>query len=180
MRHPHTITVTLPEGTSATLEKNILNMSKEGTTLTRKMQIPNVAVTLQGTTLTLECKKANKKDIATMKAYISHVNNMIKGLETAFEYKLEICHVHFPMTCKVEGTKVTITNFLGEKTARYAKILDGVTVEIKGQEVTVTGHDLEKTGQTAANMEKATKVPNKDRRVFQDGIFITHKPGGAI
>jgi large subunit ribosomal protein L6 len=66
---------------------------------------------------------------------------------------------------------------LGEKIPRYANIISGVEINVKGQEITITSHDIEAAGQTAANIEKATKVRNRDRRIFQDGIYIVEKPG---
>ena len=42
-------------------------------------------------------------------------------------------------------------------------------------DVTVTGSDREKVGQTAANIERACKIKKRDRRVFQDGIYIVSK-----
>jgi large subunit ribosomal protein L6 len=39
----------------------------------------------------------------------------------------------------------------------------------------LTGTDVEAVGQTAANIERATKVWGYDPRVFQDGIYITEK-----
>ena len=42
-------------------------------------------------------------------------------------------------------------------------------------EVTVTGIDKENVGQTAANIERCAVVKNRDRRVFQDGIYLLNK-----
>jgi len=58
--------------------------------------------------------------------------------------------------------------------------MEEVEVELNGNDITVTGHNKEKTGQTAANIEKSTRLTNKDRRRFQDGIFMTHKAGANI
>lgn len=68
-----------------------------------------------------------------------------------------------------------INNFLGEKQPRVARILEGVTVKIGNDEVILTGIDKEKVGNTAANIERATRITKRDPRVFQDGIYITER-----
>jgi len=87
--------------------------------------------------------------------------------------------VHFPMNVSVDKTNhvLVINNFLGEKKERRAKILPNTDVKIEGDIVTVESPDIEAAGQTAANMEVTTHIRNRDRRVFQDGIWITEKPG---
>ena len=104
---------------------------------------------------------------------------MVKGLDEGFEYRLKAVFSHFPMTLKVEGNKLTITNMLGEKVPRVAKLPwtpSEVQVKIEGKsDIIVTGADREKVGQTAANIERACKVKKRDPRVFQDGIYITSK-----
>ena len=68
-----------------------------------------------------------------------------------------------------------ISNFLGERKPRSAKIMGDSKVEIKGDTVVVSGIDKELVGQTMANIEQATKVRGFDIRVFQDGIYLVDK-----
>ena len=67
-----------------------------------------------------------------------------------------------------------------EKIPRKSKILEGVKVEIDKDTILLSGYDKEAVGQTAANLEKATKIKKRDRRRFQDGIFIIEKSGVKI
>ncbi|HOV66806.1 MAG TPA: 50S ribosomal protein L6, partial [Methanoregulaceae archaeon] len=41
--------------------------------------------------------------------------------------------------------------------------------------VTLSGIDKEKVGNSAANIEHATRIRNRDPRVFQDGIYIVER-----
>jgi large subunit ribosomal protein L6 len=83
------------------------------------------------------------------------------------------------MTLKVQGDIMTVTNLFGEKVPRVAKLPwspSDVEVKISNKtDVVVKGIDKEKVGQTAANIERSCRIKNRDRRVFQDGIYITSK-----
>ena len=132
----------------------------------------------EGNKLIIEIEKGSKKDKKLIKTTAAHIRNMISGLEKRFVYKLQICSVHFPMNVSVSGNEVIIKNFLGERKERKAKILPGVEVKVEGDTVIVESCDKEKAGQTAANIEQATKIKKRDRRIFQDGIFIIEKEKG--
>jgi len=124
-----------------------------------------------------------RKQKSKVGAVIAHIRNMFLGVTEGYTAKLKVIYTHFPVTVKVEegGRKVLVANFLGEKTPRTAKIIgDDTKVEIKAADITITGSDIEAVGQTAANLEQATRVRAHDRKVFQDGIFITEKPRGIV
>lgn len=126
--------------------------------------------------------KDNKREKKAKNTIIAHIKNMIEGAMNCFEYKLQICPVHFPIKVSLSPDKKTVLigNFLGETKERTASVVKDTEVEIKGDIITVTSADKEAAGQTAANIEMATKVKNRDRRRFQDGIFITEKAGKKI
>ena len=107
--------------------------------------------------------------------FVAHINNMIKGVTEGFEYKMKTVFSHFPIKTSVDGNEFVIKNFLGERSPRRAKILDGVTVEVKGDDITIQGINKERVGQTVANIERATKVKKRDVRVFQDGVYRVSK-----
>ena len=84
------------------------------------------------------------------------------------------------MTVKVEGNVVVINNFMGEKVPRKAKILKDVNVKIENELITVSGFDIEKVGQSAANIELATKRAGFDKRIFQDCCYIIERAGKGL
>ena len=175
--------IEIPEGVEININKTKEIKVKSGDNeISRVFDMPNIDILKKDNMIEIKAKKSTKRESKIAGTFNAHIKNMIRGVKDGFTYKLEICNVHFPMNVKVDeqNNRVLIKSFLGETKERTAKILDNVKVEIKGNEVSVTGNDINKAGQTAANIEKATKVPSKDRRIFQDGIFITEKPGGTL
>ncbi len=123
----------------------------------------------------VEAYLVNRRRKALVGTITSHIENMIRGVIKGYRYRLKIIYSHFPITVEVDEKNriVRIKNFLGEKADRIAKIIgDDVKVRVEGEDVIVEGIDIEHVGQTAANIELATKIRDKDRRVFADGIYI--------
>jgi len=169
--------IEIPQGITCEYSEKTIFCKKDSLTLSRKIDIPKISLEIEGNSIILKSVKANKNERKIIGSYLKHIQNMFQGLNEKFIYKLEACNVHFPMMLKIERNKLVINNFLGEKTPRYAEVLPNVDVQIKGTSITITSHDKESAGQTMANFERATKVKGRDRRVFQDGIFLVSRPG---
>ncbi|MCE4606032.1 MAG: 50S ribosomal protein L6 [Desulfurococcales archaeon] len=129
----------------------------------------------EGDKIVAEAYFANARDRAKIGTVIAHIRNMFIGVTKGYKYYLKIIFSHFPITVKVEDDKVLINNFLGERSPRIARVMPGVKVSVKGEDVIVEGIDVEAVGQTAANIELATKVKGFDRRKFMDGVYIYKK-----
>lgn len=170
--------IQIPEGINASIEGNVLIMKKDDKELRRVLNI-SIKTKIEDNKVILNLIKTTKREkklFGTMKA---HVKNMIKGLEKGFTYKLQISNVHFPMSVSQdkETGNIIVKNFLGEKKDRIIKLVDNVEIKIDKDIIEINSYDIEKAGQAATNIEKGTRVRNKDRRIFQDGIFIIEKPG---
>jgi large subunit ribosomal protein L6 len=176
MRKEMLETVDIPEGVSIDIKGTSVSCKKSGAELSRNFVIPSITIGLDGNKIVIRAKKGNKNDWKKIKSTVAHIKNLINGVDKKFIYHLEACNVHFPMTLKLDKSSLVINNFLGEKVPRSAKILPNVDIDIKGTKITLSSHDKGAAGQTAANIEKATKIRYRDRRIFQDGIFITSKP----
>ncbi len=134
-----------------------------------------INIAKNGSKITISSDSGKRKIKSMAGTVESQIRNMISGVSSGYAYKLKIVFMHFPMTVKVSGKEVQVHNFLGEKSLRSAKILGDAKVEVKDDEITVTGYNLDDVGQTAANIERATKISARDRRVFQDGIFLVSR-----
>jgi len=169
-------TIEVPEGINVEIKDREISVKKDGNEFSRKYK--GFEVRKEGNNLILINIKATKKEKKLIKTFAAHLRNIMKGLKEEYVYQLKVCFVHFPVSLELKGDILLIKNFLGEKVPRRAKILPGVKAKIEKDTITISSYDKEKAGQTAANIETASKIRNRDRRVFQDGIFITKKAKG--
>ena len=170
--------ISLPENVSVELENGLLKFSGPMGSNEKRFNDPKVIIKKDSGKLILTAKQSNRNSKKILKTFRAHINNIIRGLTKNYIYKLKVCSGHFPMSVSVSGDKVVIKNFFAEKIPREARILKNVDVKINSDIITVFGVDKELVGQTAANIEQACRITNKDRRVFMDGIYIISKDEG--
>jgi len=172
--------IEIPKNIEAEIDGWELRISGPEGEVKRKFDIGSLEFKKEGNEIVLGNKKATKREKKLINTINSHIQNMIKGVQKKFEYHLKICFNHFPITVEIKGKDVLIKNFLGEKMPRKTRIPEGVDVEINKEIIKIRSVNKELAGQVAANFETITKIRKRDRRIFQDGIFIINKEGRDI
>ena len=169
----HVSTLEIPEGISVSLEDRIISVKGKLGTIKKDFTKLPAFLTIENNIVKIEPYGTRRKDFAISKTAQSIINNMIKGVQNGYKYRMKIVFAHFPMTVKIKDGKVHVENFFGERKARISNIVgDSTKVAIEGDDIVITGPHLEHVSQTAANIELSTRVKNKDQRVFLDGVYV--------
>jgi len=180
MRQIEVKTVKIPEGVTVNLEGKTIEVSGEKGRLVRDFSHAPVSILIEDGEVVVSAQWARRKVSALVGTICSHIGNMIKGVTQGFTYKLKIVYSHFPISVRVEQDRIVIENFIGERSPRTAKIVGNTEVSVKGDDILVRGMNIEQVSQTAANVEQATKVKEKDPRKFLDGIYVYEKLEGIV
>lgn len=166
----------IPENINVELLGNKVKVSGPKGSLERELQLTKeIKIEKKENKIVVSSEGERRKTKALIGTFAAHIRNLIEGVTKGFTYKLKVVFSHFPVQIKIEKDKVLFLNFLGERTPRTAKIVGNTEVKIEGQDITVSGMDLEAVGQTASNLELATRRTGYDKKVFQDGCFIYSK-----
>ena len=169
--------VTIPEGVNAEIsEDGVVTVTGPKGSLSRTFVSTFIELFKDGSGITVRVDVPRRKQRALAGTWNAHISNMVKGVSDGFTYNLKAFYSHFPMTLAVNGDIFNVNNYFGERVPRTSAILDGVNVKVQNKtEVVVSGMDKEAVGQTAANIERSTTVKKRDRRVFQDGVYLIEK-----
>ncbi|MBI2573215.1 50S ribosomal protein L6 [Candidatus Woesearchaeota archaeon] len=177
MKEDITRQIPLEKGVNATIVNSVLTLKGPKGEVSRDLRHPRVAVRVESAMIVVSAVKGTKREKTVVGSFESHVANMVKGVVEPFVYKLKICSGHFPMNVAVVGQEFVVKNFLGEAVPRRANLVKGATVKIEGTEITVTSCDKELAGLMAGRIEQLCRITNRDRRIFQDGCYMTEKAG---
>lgn len=172
--------IEVPEGVEVRIEgSSRISVKGRLGQVTRDLSHANVRLEVASNKILVKLVGRGRKADALLGTIRSIIKNMIIGVTQGFTYKMKIIASHFPITVRVQGDTVYIENFIGERSPKIAKIVgEGTRVEVRGEDVIIKGVDKEAVGQTAANIEQATKVKRKDPRKFLDGIYVYEKKVG--
>lgn len=175
--------IEIPEGIELEILKSkpftcTINVKYNKKEVTKNFFLRKLEIRKEEGKVIIEAEKATKREKKLLGTIVGKINNMIKGVKEGFTYKLQIASSHFPMKVEIDknNNMFIVKNFLGERIPRKAVILPNVDVKVENDVIIVHSIDKEAAGQTAANIEATTKVKARDRRVFQDGIYLVEKP----
>jgi large subunit ribosomal protein L6 len=180
MSRLETRTVQIPKEVTVTLDGKTIEVKGEKGRLAKDFSQTPIVIRVDENEITVSALRQKRKESALVGTVCSHVKNMIKGVTKGFTYKLKIVFSHFPISVKVQGNRVVIENFIGERNPRAANIVGDSSVSVKGDDIIVKGVSIEDVSQTAANIEQATIVRRRDTRKFLDGIYVFEKLEGTV
>ena len=170
--------VKIPENVKVSLKTHMLNVEGPlGKTYKNFRKIP-VDIEINDNMVLLKAQGTRNSGYAIMNTARSIIRNLLEGVVDGYTIKMKVVFSHFPINVKIDGKRVLIENFQGERAPRVTKIWGETKVVPKGDDVIITGHVLTDVSQTAAEIEDGSRVKNKDHRVFLDGIYKFEKKKG--
>ncbi len=172
--------IEIPDGCEVSLDGNTIRVSGPKGSLERTFPEPLAAIRVDGNEVIASTPISRKKTRALVGTIIAHVRNMFIGVLHGYTYEMKIVYSHFPITVEVKGKEVLIKNFIGERGVRRARLIGDVEVTTTEDDVIISGIDIEHVSQSAANIQLATKIRDKDRRIFLDGIYVIRKRKGEV
>lgn len=169
--------IAVPEGVEVSVADRAVRVKGPNGELEKDFSDPRyhdtVFIEKSGNEIIVRAVSDTKKVRSLCGTIAAHVRNMMLGVTAGYKYVMKIFYTHFPISITVKDGDVQIRNFVGEKGARIARIAGNAQVQIEKEEVIITGANVEAVGQTAANIERACRISKRDRRVFQDGIYLS-------
>lgn len=165
--------ITIPGGTTVDFSKGIMTVKGPKGELTKEFK-NNIEITITGNEITLKPLDSSNFSYALWGTYASHIVNMIAGVNTPYEKKLEIEGVGFRVA--LEG-KTLVLN-LGFSHQVKIDIPADLEVQVEKNSITISGIDKEKVGQFAAGIRAKKKPePYKGKGIKYSGEYIRRKQG---
>lgn len=165
--------IQIPSGTSVTTRgSNVLVKGPLGE-LTRDM-LPSITITISDTLVTLAPKKLTNETRALWGTYVSHIKNMIQGVNKPYEKRLIIEGIGFK--AEVKGAVLVLN--LGFSHPVSVSIPQGLTVKVEKEAITISGINKESVGSFASELRALKKPePYKGKGIRYEGEVIKLKQG---
>jgi len=166
--------ITIPENVTVKQENNTVTVTGPKGTISHfipaKIKVEIIDNVINITRITDE--KQTRANHGTMRA---HLNNMVKGVITPWEKKLEIRGTGYK--AQVNGNIIKI--WAGYINPREMTLPEGIfAVVAEDTKVTISGIDKEVVGQVASNIRKIRKPePYKGKGIRYQDEFIKLKAG---
>ncbi len=174
-------TVEIPDNTEANMKPIrggfVVTIKGPKGTVEKTFSRLNVDFKLEDNKFVIQSHFGKKREASMVGTIAGHLNNMIKGVNELYTYKVQVITSHFPATVEVQKNEVLIKNLYGRRDPIRIPLDPSVNVNIKSDLVTITGINKETVSQTAARLAESSRLRgrrSKDPTVFQDGLYVIY------
>ncbi|MEK7614579.1 MAG: 50S ribosomal protein L6 [Patescibacteria group bacterium] len=166
--------INIPSAVTVTKNGDVIVVKGPQGELSKIFKSGDVAVNIDGQTITLALKKNNVSARSLWGTYASHLKNMIAGAEKAYQKKLILEGVGFKS--EVSGANLVLA--LGFSHPIKVSIPADVKVTAEKNVIIVSGADKEKVGEFTAKVRALKKPePYKGKGFRYDTEVIRRKQG---
>ncbi len=169
--------ITLPAGVTLTVSGREISVKGPKGELKEVLQ-NGITVVVDGQTVSVKRKNDEKQTKAFHGLVRSLIANMIVGVTTGYEKKLEMVGTGY--RAALSGSKLTIS--VGFSHPVEIEQPEGITFKVEGNtKITITGISKYLVGQVAANIRKVKPPePYKGKGIKYEGERIRRKAGKAV
>ncbi len=165
--------IPVPAGTEVSVASGVLTVKGKGGTLKKDVH-PAIKIVADKTVVKVEPANTSRIGKALWGTYAAHVRNMIAGVNTPFNKKLQVEGIGF--RAELQGKQLKLS--VGFSHPVMVAIPDGLTVAIEKNIINISGADKEVVGQFAANVREIKKPePYKGKGIRYEGEVVRHKAG---
>lgn len=165
--------IQIPSGVTITIDSGNVTVKGPKGELTQFIT-PDVDVAIEDGVLTVTRKDDSKAAKSQHGLMRSLINNMVVGVTSGFEKKLEVNGVGF----RVNGGGQSLEMALGFSHPVKYEAPQGITLTVNKMEITVAGHSKQQVGQVAAEIRALKKPePYKGKGIKYADEVIIRKAG---
>ena len=165
--------IAIPEKTDVTVADGMLTVKGPLGSISKPVhEMVNIAVADGKVTVTP--KNSSKLSRSLWGTYASHVKNMVKGVNTKYEKKLELQGIGYRVELQGKNLKFIV----GFSHPVILPIPENVAVAVDKNNMTVSGIDKDAVGQFAADIRFVKKPePYKGKGIRYEGEYVRQKQG---
>ncbi len=165
--------IKIPAGTEVSATPGEITVKGKGGTLKKSLH-PNIKVAVANGEVLVTPKDDSRISRALWGTYAAHVRNMVSGVNTPFQKKLQIEGIGF--RAEMAGKQIKLA--IGFSHPVLVSIPAGITAAIDKNIITVSGADKEQVGEFAASIRALKKPePYKGKGIRYEGEVVRHKAG---
>lgn len=165
--------IKIPAGTEVSVQSGEITVKGKGGTLKRLMH-PAIKIEIANGEAVVSPAQQTRLARALWGTYAAHVRNMVSGVNTPFQKRLDVQGIGYRAELSGKQLKLQV----GFSHPVLVPIPEGITALVEKNIISISGADKEKVGQFAASIRSIKKPePYKGKGIRYEGEVVRQKQG---